>query len=116
MDGSCKSLDRLDAFSNVSLKLKLNDDARFNLVDGTGSIQLEGLSQMAQNPANLFDFKISSATDQHVQKLNKIKTGWELYFGKYNPSPDSKWRKITPIYARELIDYDDQSRLYLEQS
>ena len=96
-------LDRLDAFSNVSLKLKLNDDARFNLVDGTGSIQLKGLSQMAQNPANLFDFKISSATDQHVQKLNKIKAGWELYFGKYNQESDSKWRKITPIYAREWV-------------
>ena len=96
-------LDQLDAFSNVSLKLKINDDSRFNLIDGSGSIQLAGLSQLNQLPSDLFDLKIASQTDMHVQKLSKIKAKWNIYFGTYNPEADSKWLRITPLYAREWV-------------
>ena len=96
-------LDQLDAFSNVSLKLKLTDDSRFNLVDGSGSIQLAGLSQFNQLPVDLFDLKITSQTDRHVQKLSKIKAKWNIYFGTYDQDKDSKWRRITPLYAREWV-------------
>ncbi|WP_228146888.1 hypothetical protein [Acinetobacter sp. ANC 4470] len=94
-------LDQLDAFSNVSLKLKINNDSRFNFVDGSGSIQLAGLSQFNQLPVDIFDLKVTSQTDRHVQKLSKIKAKWNIYFGTYDQDKDSKWRRITPLYARE---------------
>lgn len=94
-------LDQLDAFSKIKLKLALNDRSRFNRVDGNGSIQLQGLSQFSQLPAELFDFKITSKTDLHAQKLASIKPKWKIYFGTYNQEGDSKWRRINPLYARE---------------
>ncbi|ENX27045.1 Lactonase, 7-bladed beta-propeller [Prolinoborus fasciculus] len=60
-------LDQLTPFSNASFDLKLTDQSRFPLLDGTGSIQLAGLSQTTQNPSNIFDLKISSETDEHVK-------------------------------------------------
>jgi len=92
-------LDQLTPFSNASFDLKLTDQSRFPLLDGTGSIQLAGLSQTTQNPSNIFDLKISSETDEHVKKLNQIKAKWKIYFGTYDEP--NKWCRITPVYARE---------------
>lgn len=96
-------LDQLEAFSKVTLPLKLNEDLRFNLVEGVGSIQLKGLDQFKQLPADLFEFRINSKTDQHVQKLARIKPKWQIFFGTYNQDSDSKWRRINPLYAREWV-------------
>lgn len=94
-------LDQLTPFSNASFELKLTDQSRFPLLDGTGSIQLAGLSQTTQNPSNIFDLKISSETDEHVKKLNQIKAKWKIYFGTYDEP--NKWCRITPVYAREWV-------------
>src|SRR5690606_26301879 len=75
--------------------------SRFPLLDGTGSIQLAGLSQTTQNPSNIFDLKINSETDEHVKKLNQIKAKWKIYFGTYDEP--NKWCRITPVYAREWV-------------
>lgn len=96
-------LDELDAFSAMHLKLSMNDASRFKLMDGQGSIQLAGLSAFQQFPAELFDFKITSQTDAHVQKLAAIKPKWKIYFGTYDQASDSKWRRINPLYAREWV-------------
>lgn len=97
-------LDHLDAFSNISLKLPIGDNSRFNLVNELGSIRLEGLGEFQQMPVELFDFKIVSETDAHVQKLNKIKAKWKIYFGDYNRNLNvTNWYRITPLYAREWI-------------
>ena len=94
-------LDQLTPFSNASFDLKLTDQSRFPLLDGTGSIQLAGLSQTTQNPSNIFDLKISSETDEHVKKLNQIKAKWKIYFGTYDEP--NKWCRITPVYTREWV-------------
>nr|WP_314107380.1 hypothetical protein [Acinetobacter lwoffii] len=94
-------LDQLTPFSNASFDLKLTDQSRFPLLDGTGSIQLAGLSQTTQNPSNIFDLKINSETDEHVKKLNQIKAKWKIYFGTYDEP--NKWCRITPVYAREWV-------------
>lgn len=94
-------LDQLMPFSKANFDLKLTDQSRFPLLDGTGSIQLAGLSQTTQNPSNIFDLKISSETDEHVKKLNQIKAKWKIYFGTYNEP--NKWCRITPVYAREWV-------------
>lgn len=94
-------LDQLTPFSKANFDLKLNDQSRFPLLDGTGSIQLAGLSQTTQNPSNIFDLKISSETDEHVKKLNQIKAKWKIYFGTYDEP--NKWCRITPVYAREWV-------------
>lgn len=94
-------LDQLTPFSNASFDLKLTDQSRFPLLDGTGSIQLTGLSQTTQNPSNIFDLKINSETDEHVKKLNQIKAKWKIYFGTYDEP--NKWCRITPVYAREWV-------------
>lgn len=94
-------LDQLTPFSKANFDLKLNDQSRFPLLDGTGSIQLAGLSQTTQNPSNIFDLKISSETDDHVKKLNQIKAKWKIYFGTYDEP--NKWCRITPVYAREWV-------------
>lgn len=94
-------LDQLTPFSKANFGLKLTDQSRFPLLDGTGSIQLAGLSQTTQNPSNVFDLKISSETDEHVKKLNQIKAKWKIYFGTYDEP--NKWCRITPVYAREWV-------------
>ncbi len=94
-------LDQLMPFSKANFDLKLTDQSRFPLLDGTGSIQLAGLSQTTQNPSNIFDLKISSETDEHVKKLNQIKAKWKIYFGTYDEP--KKWCRITPVYAREWV-------------
>ncbi len=47
-------IDEIQAFSKTRLALKLDDQSRFPLVNGQGSIQLSGLSQTQQIPAGLF--------------------------------------------------------------
>lgn len=94
-------LDQLTPFSKANFNLKLTDQSRFPLLDGTGSVQLAGLSQTTQNPSNIFDLKISSETDEHVKKLNQIKAKWKIYFGTYDEP--NKWCRITPVYAREWV-------------
>ena len=96
------SLDRLTPFSNSAIKLKIDGNTRFNLINGKGSVQLQGLSSFAETPADLFDeVKITSETDVHVQKLNSIKAGWKIVFGTYDEP--GKWCRITPAYAREWV-------------
>lgn len=98
-------IDEIQAFSKTRLALKLDDQSRFPLVNGQGSIQLSGLSQTEQIPAGLFDFKFHSDTDLHVQKLNQIKAKWKIFFGTYNQEndPASSWRRINALYAREWV-------------
>lgn len=59
-------LDHLDAFSQVKLKLNINENMHFPLLQGTGSVQLRNLGNFQQLPADLLELKISSATDPHV--------------------------------------------------
>src|SRR5690606_14646979 len=47
-------IDEIEAFSKTRFALKLNDQSFFPLVNGRGSIQLSGLSQIEQIPAGLF--------------------------------------------------------------
>lgn len=96
-------LDQLEAFSRATINIDVKDTSRFSLVDGKGSIQLQGIDQFSQLPADLFDFKITSKTDKHVQKLNSIQPKWQIFFGTYNQDSDSKWRRINPLYAREWV-------------
>ena len=95
-------LDQLKAFSQTKFSLAISDDNRFPLVDGTGSIKLEGLNQFKQFPTDLFDIKITSKTDELVQKLATIKPKWGISFGKYTQA-DGEWQKINPVYAREWV-------------
>ncbi|OTG68011.1 hypothetical protein B9T25_07285 [Acinetobacter sp. ANC 4470] len=96
------NLDRLTPFSNSAIKLKIDGNTRFNLINGKGSVQLPGLSSFDEIPADLFDeVKITSDTDVHVQKLNTIKAGWKIVFGTYDEP--GKWCRITPAYAREWV-------------
>jgi len=95
-------LDQLKAFSQTKFSLAISDDNRFPLVDGTGSIKLEGLNQFKQFSSDLFDIRITSKTDKLVQKLATIKPKWGISFGKYTPA-DGEWQKINPVYAREWV-------------
>ncbi|WP_155859853.1 NHL repeat-containing protein [Acinetobacter terrae] len=95
-------LDSLKPFSKTELPVQMNTNTRFNRVDGQGSVQLEGLNQFVEMPADLFeDIRIHSETDTHVQKLNSIKAKWKIYFGTYDEP--GKWCRITPVYAREWV-------------
>ena len=95
-------LDQLTPFSTISIPFTLNDDIHFNLVDGSGSVRLDGVDRFVELPANLFEeVRIDSETDPHVQKLNSIKVKWRVYFGTYDEP--GKWCRITPVYAREWI-------------
>ena len=96
-------LDHLDAFSQVKLNLAIQENMHFPLVDGTGSIRLGNLAQFQQIPADLFEIKISSKTDKHVQKLNSLKPKWRIQFGNYAPETHGSWGRITPAYAREWV-------------
>jgi hypothetical protein len=94
-------LDQLSAFSQTTLGFD-RQKKRFNVVDETGSIELEGLEQFSQTPTDLFEhIRIVSATDTHVQKLNRIQAKWKIYFGTYDEP--KKWCRITPVYAREWV-------------
>ena len=95
-------LDNLQPFSQTQLNLTISDQNYFPLVDGTGAIQLEGLKNFKQLPADLFDIKVTSKTDSLVQKLANIKPKWGIYFGKYDQSWGD-WQKINPVYAREWV-------------
>ena len=95
-------LDQLTPFSHTTLPFVLNSSTRFNLVDGTGSVRLDGLERFVEMPANLFEeLRIESTTDTHVQKLNQIKAKWKIFFGTYDEP--GKWCRITPVYAREWV-------------
>ena len=78
-------LDHLDAFSQVKLKLNINENMHFPLLQGTGSVQLRNLGNFQQLPADLLELKISSATDPHVQKLMSLKPKWKIHFGNFAP-------------------------------
>lgn len=98
------TLDRLTPFSTSKLNLTIDKNAGFNLVNKIGSARIEGLSNFSEVPVELFEeVKITSDSDTHVQKLNTIKAQWKLTFGTYNPESDSKWCRITPLYAREWV-------------
>ena len=94
-------LDELTPFSTAKFNIKLNDQSRFPLADGSGSIQLAGLSQTTLIPSDIFDLHVTSETDEHVKKLNKIQAKWKIYFGKYDEP--GKWCRVTPVYAREWV-------------
>lgn len=95
-------LDQLTPFSNRTLEFNLNSNTRFNFVDGSGSVRLDGIERFVEMPANLFeDIRIDSTTDTHVQKLNSIKAKWKIFFGTYDQP--GKWCRITPVYAREWV-------------
>ncbi|WP_227543054.1 hypothetical protein [Acinetobacter indicus] len=96
-------LDHLDAFSQVKLKLNINENMHFPLLEGTGSVQLRNLGHFQQLPADLLELKISSATDPHVQKLMSLKPKWKIHFGNFAPETHGNWGKITPAYAREWV-------------
>ncbi|RVT36170.1 hypothetical protein ENC20_05285 [Acinetobacter indicus] len=96
-------LDHLDAFSQVKLKLNINENMHFPLLQGTGSVQLRNLGNFQQLPADLLELKISSATDPHVQKLMSLKPKWKIHFGNFAPETHGNWGKITPAYAREWV-------------
>ena len=98
------TLDRLTPFSTSKLNLTIDKNAGFNLINKIGSARIEGLSNFSEVPVELFEeVKITSDSDTHVQKLNTIKAKWKLTFGTYNPESDSKWCRITPLYAREWV-------------
>ena len=94
-------LDQLTAFSTAKFNIKLNDQSRFPFADGSGSMQIAGLSQTTIAPSDIFELYVTSETDEHVKKLNSIKAKWNVHFGTYDEP--GKWCRITPVYAREWI-------------
>lgn len=95
------TLDTMTPFSTTKFNISLSDQSRFPLADGSGSIQLAGLSKTKLAPSDIFALQVHSETDEHVKKLNTIKAKWRLYFGTYDEP--GKWCRITPLYAREWI-------------
>lgn len=94
-------LDQLSAFSQTMLDLNLKQK-QWNVVDGTGSIALDGLEKFKIVPHDIFEqLRIYSPTDLHVQKLNQIQAKWKIYFGRYDEP--QKWCRISPVYAREWV-------------
>lgn len=95
-------IDELKAFSHTHFKLTLNENQFFKLIDGSGSIKLQGLSNFKELPVDLLDIRVTSDSDSLVQKLSTITPQWGIYFGKYSQA-DGQWQKINPIYAREWV-------------
>lgn len=52
-------LDELTPFSTAKFNIKLNDQSRFPLADGSGSIQLAGLSQTTLIPSDIAKYQIN---------------------------------------------------------
>ncbi len=96
-------LDQLAAFSQAKFNFSIADTNSYPLVDGTGSLQFSGMSNLHQLPSDLLDIKIISKTDPHVQKLSSIKPLWNIAFGKYAETADASWKRINPLYAREWV-------------
>src|SRR5690606_21745437 len=94
-------LDELTPFSTAKFNIKVNDQSRFPLAEGSGSIRMAGLSQTTLIQSDIFDLHVTSETDEHVKKLNKIQAKWKIYFGKYDEP--GKWCRVTPVYAREWV-------------
>ncbi|QZA79648.1 hypothetical protein [Deefgea piscis] len=98
------SLDQLPAFSTVRFDVAINDGRTFQRVDDKGSVQFKGLDALSVLPSDLFEIRIDSKTDAHVQKISNFKMKWQLSFGKYDADgSDGSWGKINPIYAREWV-------------
>lgn len=97
------TLDSLPAFSKLNLSTIIRDGTPLPRADVAGSVRLTGLNAFTQLPQDVFDIRIDSKTDVHVQKLNNIKPKWFLYFGKYDETPADNWGKINPYYAREWV-------------
>jgi hypothetical protein len=106
-------LDQLPAFSKLRFNLPIMDEQAFQRVDDKGSVQFKGLNALNKLPADLFDIRINSKTDAHVQKISNFKMKWFLSFGtydetKWNPvtnryDPAGSWGRINPVYAREWV-------------
>ena len=98
------SLDQLPAFSTVRFDVAIVDGRTFQRVDDKGSVQFKGLNALSVLPSDLFEIRIDSKTDAHVQKISNFKMKWQLSFGTYDANgSDASWGKINPIYAREWV-------------
>lgn len=95
------SVDQLQAFSKLRFTISIKDEQTFQRVDDKGSVQFKGLNALSKLPSDLFEIRINSKTDAHVQKISNFKMKWDLSFGTYDAA--GSWGRINPVYAREWV-------------
>jgi hypothetical protein len=96
------SITQLDAFSSFKLQHTLQDNTYYPTADGQKSVAIKGFDDISYLPKSVIDIRLTSKTDEFVQKITDLKTKWRLRFGTYNPSMGA-WARITPAYAREWM-------------
>ncbi len=96
------SITQLDAFSSFKLGQTLQDNLYYPTANGLQSVAIKGLTDLSYLPTNIIDIRLTSKTDEFVQKITDLKPQWPLRFGTYSPSWGN-WGKITPAYAREWM-------------
>jgi hypothetical protein len=96
------SITQLDAFSSFKLGHTLQDNLYYPTADGLQSVAIKGLTDLSYLPTNIIDIRLTSKTDEFVQKITDLKPKWPLRFGTYSQS-SGHWEKITPAYAREWM-------------
>ncbi|WP_322805019.1 hypothetical protein SO574_16815 [Vibrio alfacsensis] len=94
------TIDQLEPFATYTTSHALKDGVKYASVDGTQSFTIKGLAEATHLPRDLVDIRLTSETDEFVQKITNWKSKWRLRFGTYN---SGNWAKITPAYAREWM-------------
>ncbi len=96
------TVDQLEPFSTFTTDHTFKDGVQYASVDGTQSITIKGLAEATHLPSDLIDIRLTSETDEFVQKLTDWQSKWRLSFGTYSQA-NGNWEKITPVYAREWM-------------
>lgn len=98
------SLVDLDPFSSFKVDHTLQDNLNYPTVSGEQSVVIMGLNDLNYLPKNLIDIRLTSETDEFVQKITDFKPKWRLHFGTYGAGENpGNWGMITPPYAREWM-------------
>ncbi|WP_114765766.1 YncE family protein [Vibrio rhodolitus] len=96
------TIDQLEPFASYTTSHAFKDGVKYASVDGTQSFTIKGLAEATHLPRDLVDIRLTSETDEFVQKLTDWQSKWRLSFGTYSQA-NGHWEKITPAYAREWM-------------
>ncbi|WP_300177220.1 hypothetical protein [uncultured Aliivibrio sp.] len=94
------NLDRIPAFTQITLPLSAFGDGQFNTNEKDGYLDLTNLFASNMNYAGDFDYRFHSFSDSFAQKLANLKPDWEIRFSR---DSDGYWRSMNALYAREWL-------------